>query len=236
VPAGPASKKAKVAATGPGAKKGKKERDPNAPKNPKTAFLLFCVDMRPQTLKEVNIGAASRGEPPVHPSQITVILSERWGRMTEDEKRPWRDRAEEDRQRYIREKALYMPTQPVRGRKTKPKPVAVEEDYDHDAGDAPFRPGPAKRGRGRAPRPRANTDGHEVSAFTSPSALTGVPNGEQPLEVSEMPPPLQEMTPTPFQEDPLLPEPTAPFGGAEEAPVGELPSSSIEVDAMQIVQ
>jgi len=82
----------------------------NAPKNPKTAFLLFCVDMRPATLKEVNLEAQAKNEPPVHPSQITVILSERWAKMTELEKKPWRDRAEEDRQRYIREKAIYSPS------------------------------------------------------------------------------------------------------------------------------
>lgn len=60
--------------TASGQKKLKKSKDPNSPKKPTTAWLLFCNDTRP-TLKEAN--------PSLKMSEITSIMSPMWVKLQE---------------------------------------------------------------------------------------------------------------------------------------------------------
>lgn len=57
-----------------GQKKLKKSKDPNSPKKPTTAWLLFCNDTRP-TLKEAN--------PSLKMSEITSLMSPMWVQLQE---------------------------------------------------------------------------------------------------------------------------------------------------------
>lgn len=60
--------------TASGQKKLKKSKDPNSPKKPTTAWLLFCNDTRP-TLKEAN--------PSLKMSEITSLMSPMWVQLQE---------------------------------------------------------------------------------------------------------------------------------------------------------
>lgn len=65
--------KAKLLAAS-GQKKLKKSKDPNSPKKPTTAWLLFCNETRP-TLKEAN--------PTLKMSEITSLMSPMWAELQE---------------------------------------------------------------------------------------------------------------------------------------------------------
>ena len=71
-------------------KKGKK-RDPLAPKRASNAYMLFCKEQRP-LLKQ--------RQPDLHFSSIGQILGEMWRTLPLDDKRPYEERAADDRDRY----------------------------------------------------------------------------------------------------------------------------------------
>ena len=71
-------------------KKGKK-RDPMAPKRASNAYMLFCKEQRP--LLKVR-------QPELHFSNIGQILGEMWRTLPLEEKKPYEERAADDRDRY----------------------------------------------------------------------------------------------------------------------------------------
>ncbi|XP_038875553.1 high mobility group B protein 7 [Benincasa hispida] len=78
------------------AKKGKKDKDPNAPKRPPTAFFIFMDDFR-KSYKEAN--PDSKGV-----KEVAKEGGEKWKSMTDEEKKPYQDKAAELKAEY--EKAL----------------------------------------------------------------------------------------------------------------------------------
>ncbi|KAK9117810.1 hypothetical protein Scep_015903 [Stephania cephalantha] len=77
-------------------KKAKKVKDPNMPKRPATAFFLFMDDFR-KTFKEQNPDKKN----------VSVVAKEggeKWKSMTDEEKKPYADKAAELKTEY--EKAL----------------------------------------------------------------------------------------------------------------------------------
>lgn len=88
--------------------KGKKFKDPNAPKRAKSSYLFFCADNR-EKVKDEN--------PDITAKEITAELGNRWNILKEDGKRQaeyqkYLDMAEKDKARYAREKANYNPRAP----------------------------------------------------------------------------------------------------------------------------
>ncbi|KAG0751912.1 hypothetical protein G6F57_017189 [Rhizopus arrhizus] len=72
------------------------KKDPSAPKRGLSAYMFFSQDQRPN-VKEEN-PKASFGE-------IGKILGERWKALSEEEKKPYLKKAEDDKKRYEDEKA-----------------------------------------------------------------------------------------------------------------------------------
>ncbi|KAB2624039.1 high mobility group B protein 7-like [Pyrus ussuriensis x Pyrus communis] len=75
-------------------KRAKKDKDPNAPKRPLTAFFLFLDDFR-KSYKEAN--PDSKGV-----KTVTREGGEKWKSMTDEEKKPYVDKAAELKQEYKR--------------------------------------------------------------------------------------------------------------------------------------
>ncbi|KAA8541441.1 hypothetical protein F0562_025404 [Nyssa sinensis] len=86
----PAEKKAK--STDPKPKKGKKVKDPKMPKRPPTAFFLFMDEFR-KSFKEANPDCKSV-------SMVAKECGEKWKSMTDEEKKPYLDRAAELKAEY----------------------------------------------------------------------------------------------------------------------------------------
>jgi len=79
-------------------RKAKKEKDPNAPKRPLSAFMFFCQDNRP-ALKQAN--------PNANFSELGKIMGAAWKEVSEADKKPYEAKNETDKKRYDREKANY---------------------------------------------------------------------------------------------------------------------------------
>merc|ERR1711879_839273 len=78
----------------------KKQKDPNAPKKAQSAYMIFCNENRP-IVKEENPDA-SFGE-------MGKLLGARWKELSDEGKKPYNDKAEQDKGRYEREKQAYVP-------------------------------------------------------------------------------------------------------------------------------
>jgi len=99
----------------------KKEKDLNAPKRPKTAYIFYCSDQRAKVKEE---------DPSLKFGDIAKKLSSQWKEMSEEEKDPYVKMAQQDKERYQKESSSY---------KKKPAPkkkkASEEEDDDDDEDD-----------------------------------------------------------------------------------------------------
>jgi len=93
-------KKGKGKGKGKGRGRKKKKKDVNAPKKPSSGFMWFSKETRPK-IKEKN-PAATFGE-------LGKLIGEAWRAMSEDDKKPFMKKAEEDKERYKAEMANYKP-------------------------------------------------------------------------------------------------------------------------------
>ena len=99
------------------AKKGKKtsDKDPNAPKRGKSAYIFFCAAMRPQVKEDLG----EEGK-----SSIMAELGKRWKELKEDDSRTvelakYTKMASDDKALYEEEKANYQQTEPVEEKQAK---------------------------------------------------------------------------------------------------------------------
>ncbi|KAG0252522.1 Non-histone chromosomal protein 6 [Mortierella polycephala] len=76
----------------------KAKKDPNAPKNPMSAYLLFCEEWR-EKVKAQNPDA-SFGE-------IGRLLGEKWRSYSADQKGPYVAKHEKAKAKYVVDKAAY---------------------------------------------------------------------------------------------------------------------------------
>ncbi|KAF9348803.1 Non-histone chromosomal protein 6 [Mortierella sp. AD094] len=79
-------------------RKRKAKKDPNAPKNPMSAYLLFCEEWR-EKVKAQNPDS-SFGE-------LGRLLGEQWRAYTDDQKAPYIAKHEKAKAKYATEKAAY---------------------------------------------------------------------------------------------------------------------------------
>ncbi|SCU80435.1 LAME_0B03136g1_1 [Lachancea meyersii CBS 8951] len=95
-------------------KKGK-ERDPNLPKRPTNAYLLFC-EMNKESMKQ-NSG----------PNDVSKALTDAWKALDENGRKPYYKLYSEDRERYQREMKAY-----AKNKTTNEKQPKKEEDDDDE--------------------------------------------------------------------------------------------------------
>lgn len=76
----------------------KKKKDPNAPKRPLSAFFLYCADERP---------AVKAIYPNYSVGEAAKELGERWNKVSGEVKAKYEAKAQQDKQRYDREVAIY---------------------------------------------------------------------------------------------------------------------------------
>ncbi|KAI7897763.1 high mobility group box domain-containing protein, partial [Cokeromyces recurvatus] len=78
--------------------KKKRPRDPNAPKQPPSNFFLFTNSIREQVDKE---------NPDATFVEKSKIYGARWQQLTEEEKKPFTEKAKREREKYLKEVAAY---------------------------------------------------------------------------------------------------------------------------------
>lgn len=83
----------------PRIKKAKKEKDENEPKRPKSAYLLFCEDKRPELKKQL---------PNFKPKEIMIRLGEAWKKLSEEEKKPYNLAYKHSKAKYEADKKEYL--------------------------------------------------------------------------------------------------------------------------------
>ncbi|KAM9476531.1 high mobility group protein B2a [Clarias gariepinus] len=81
-----------------GAKKGKKKKDPNAPKRPPSAFFIFCSDHRPKVKSE---------NPGFTIGDVAKKLGEQWSKLTAKDKSPYEQKALKLKEKYEKDVAAY---------------------------------------------------------------------------------------------------------------------------------
>ncbi|CAH2041615.1 unnamed protein product [Thlaspi arvense] len=77
-------------------KKTKKEKDPLKPKQPMSAFFLFASERRAALLAE------NKSVP-----EVGKITGEEWKNMTEKQRRPYEERAKQNKEKYMEEMEAY---------------------------------------------------------------------------------------------------------------------------------
>lgn len=95
---GKSSKDEDEAYNAPKNAKQKKEKDPNAPKKPMSAYFLFLNDRRKDIKRE---------KPTLTMCQQTKEATVEWNKMTEKEKKKWQDLQVKEKQRYEKEMQTY---------------------------------------------------------------------------------------------------------------------------------
>ena len=80
----------------------KKKKDPAAPKKNCSSYIFFCKDMR-ENVKSEN--------PDLKGTEITKEIANMWKKLEEDDKGPFIEKAEADKQRYLDEMKSYIPSE-----------------------------------------------------------------------------------------------------------------------------
>jgi hypothetical protein len=91
-------------------KKAKKIKDLNAPKRPKTSYILFCVNKREEI---------SESNPNLSAKEIIQELGNMWRSLSDDEKTEYVTLSNKDKHRYEEEMKLYVPSNKVEEKRKK---------------------------------------------------------------------------------------------------------------------
>ncbi|CAK6984412.1 high mobility group protein B2b [Scomber scombrus] len=79
-------------------KRGRKRKDPNAPKRPPSAFFVFCSEYRPSVKQQY---------PGLSIGDCAKKLGEMWSKLTQSEKLPYEEKAQKLREKYDRDMVAY---------------------------------------------------------------------------------------------------------------------------------
>jgi hypothetical protein len=82
--------------------KNKKEKDPAAPKRPKSSYIIFCGAKRDEIKKK---------NPEMKATEITKKLGEMWKALNDKQKKKYVDDANKDKERYEGEMNEYVPSE-----------------------------------------------------------------------------------------------------------------------------
>ncbi|KAK0537138.1 hypothetical protein OC842_001751 [Tilletia horrida] len=91
-------------------------KDPNAPKKPLSAYFLFLRAIRanPQMMQDVFEGEAET-------TKQSVLAAAKWRQLSEEDKKPYLEKAEEDKQRYERLRREYDANKGLESSSSKPE-------------------------------------------------------------------------------------------------------------------
>lgn len=108
------------------AEKGTKEKDPNAPKRGKSAYLYFCNMNRDAARKALG--------PDAKATEVTSQLGAMWNTLKTDKKRSselskYEKMAAEDKERYEKDRAEYVPPEHLGVKKAKTGPKRGKSAY-----------------------------------------------------------------------------------------------------------
>ncbi|ESS31807.1 HMG (high mobility group) box domain-containing protein [Toxoplasma gondii VEG] len=92
-------KMAKDAAAGEEKKRrnGRKKKDPNAPRRALSAFMFFAKEKRTEIV-------AANPELKSQMTKVGKMVGEAWGKLTPEERKPFEEKAAQDKARYLSEK------------------------------------------------------------------------------------------------------------------------------------
>jgi hypothetical protein len=108
------------------AEKGTKEKDPNAPKRGKSAYLYFCNMNRDTARKALG--------PDAKATEVTSKLGAMWNQLKNDKKRSaelskYEKMAADDKERYEKDRAEYVPPEHLGVKKAKTGPKRGKSAY-----------------------------------------------------------------------------------------------------------
>ncbi|ORY97701.1 high mobility group box domain-containing protein [Syncephalastrum racemosum] len=116
----------------PRGRKKKRHRHPTAPKHPMSGFLFFLAAVRPHVARQL---------PGSTVGPISKVIASQWRDMSEEDRLPWLQKAEEDKARYAREMRVYTSQQEAQRDLDDGSVAAVmqmvssEQTYGYDAPD-----------------------------------------------------------------------------------------------------
>ena len=76
----------------------KQKKDLNAPKKPRTSYMIFCADVREKVASE---------NPTLKMTELSKKLGERWASTTDEVKEEFQKRADEEKEKYKQEEENY---------------------------------------------------------------------------------------------------------------------------------
>jgi hypothetical protein len=97
-------------------------KDPTAPKKAVTPYILFGKAVREEVTRYLRETTAS-----VKPTEIMREISQRWGKLSAEEKQPFEEEAAKDKIRYDTEKKAWQQSRPEDKIHKKPK---LKEDTE----------------------------------------------------------------------------------------------------------
>lgn len=106
---------------------GKREKDPNKPKRPTSAYFYYVAGQRDEAKK--------RGESISRVAEWTKQVSAKWRELTDAQKKPFEAQAAVDRERYNREMQNYKPSGKRGAAKDPNKPKRAQSAYFLFLGD-----------------------------------------------------------------------------------------------------
>lgn len=92
---------------------GKRDKDPNKPKRPTSAYFFFAASER--------VEAKKRGEDISKVAEFTKVVSAKWRELSDAQKKPFEAKAATDKERYNEEMASYVPTPGTGGKRKQVK-------------------------------------------------------------------------------------------------------------------
>ena len=136
----------------------KKRKDPNAPKRGKSAYMYFCAEYRSVVKEDLGDEAASK--------DVTTELGKRWTEMKTDKKKAkelkkFEKMAADDKERYEKEKAEYVPSEGDDDDE-KPKPKKASKVPKKDAVKSSPKKSPSKETSSK----KSVSSSKKVSAYT----------------------------------------------------------------------
>lgn len=83
----------------------KPKKDPNKPKRPKSAFLLFCDDERPKLIEKQKKNL--KGNEKFNLGVVQKKLGEAWSKLSKDKKEKYESLSEKSKESYFDELSEY---------------------------------------------------------------------------------------------------------------------------------
>lgn len=83
------------------ARRKRRKKDPSKPRGRLSAYMYFGQTLRP---------ALRQQHPEASVTELAKLIGQKWRELSDDDKKPYEDLAEQDKERYRREMENYVPT------------------------------------------------------------------------------------------------------------------------------